>query len=438
MMKLLEKILKEFVRYYCSVVFLVVVLFLPLVAYAETITITESAKYIMGDGETPLIASKRAVELARRQASEKVAVHIESFTKSINNIITEDVIKTTSAAIMNDKHTPIIKRSTDSAGTFIVEATITVDIDTDKVMSLIDSAIKSKDYEEKYNELSSKNKELSSQNIELKKSLQELQEEKLRLQAKSNTSTVVVKQSTPQSAPQSTSQGTIERIQKAGVLKIGTTMDFVPMSYIANNGELKGYDIELAKLLAASLGVRPYFIKTTWRTLTQDTLDGKFDVALSGIVRNPKRMAIMFMSKGYLSDGRTIICRKKDEKKYTSWEKIDRLGVRIMNNPGGGNDRFAAANVKKATRIIHTPNNEIPELIALGKADVMITESIEALYYIKDDSRLAAPCIEQPFTGAYNFGILTRKGDTDFMRYLDFFIENCEMNGTIARLKEQI
>ncbi len=233
--------------------------------------------------------------------------------------------------------------------------------------------------------------------------------------------------------------GKIEDIKAAGVLKIGTTMDYVPMSYVDEKGELKGHDVELGKILAASLGVKAEFIKTTWSNLAADTQAGKFDVAISGISRNFKRQADMDLSKGYLNyNGRTILCRKADAKKFTSWEKIDQPGVRIMNNPGGGNDRFATANVKKAQRIIHTPNNEIPEMVATGKADIMITEVVEALHYINADKRLAAPCIDKPFTGRNDFGILTKKGDLDFMRYLDFFIEACEMNGTMEKLQKEL
>lgn len=233
--------------------------------------------------------------------------------------------------------------------------------------------------------------------------------------------------------------GKIEDIQAAGVLKIGTTMDYVPMSYKDAKGELKGFDIELGKKLAASLGVKAEFVKTTWSSLTADTMDGKFDVAMSGISRNFKRQAQMDLSKGYLRyNGRTVLCRKADAKKYTSWDKIDKAGVRIMNNPGGGNDRFATANVKNATRILHTPNNEIPGLVADGQADIMITEVVEALHYINTDKRLAAPCVDNVFQGPNDFGILTKKGDLDFMRYLDFFIEDCELNGTMKKLSEEL
>ena len=48
-------------------------------------------------------------------------------------------------------------------------------------------------------------------------------------------------------------------------------------------------------------------------------------------------------------------------------------------------------NLPDATLIIHDINQEIPGLVASGEADVMITEIMEAGYYVGQDSRLAAP-----------------------------------------------
>src|ERR1700719_3118989 len=62
----------------------------------------------------------------------------------------------------------------------------------------------------------------------------------------------------------------LKQIQKAGVLRIGTTGDYKPFSYKTADGQLVGADIEMAKDLAATLGVRPEFVPTTWKTLLDD------------------------------------------------------------------------------------------------------------------------------------------------------------------------
>ena len=64
--------------------------------------------------------------------------------------------------------------------------------------------------------------------------------------------------------------------------------------------------------------------------------------------------------------------------------------------------------------IVHQQNAEIPGLIAEGKADIMITETMEARRYVRDNAKLAAPLIEEPFT-KNNFGILCSKGIRFFL-----------------------
>ena len=86
------------------------------------------------------------------------------------------------------------------------------------------------------------------------------------------------------------SAGHLEDILARGTIRIGTTGDYIPMSYLnPQTGEYEGIDAELSKLIADSLGVKIEYVPTTWPTLTADTLAGKFDIALCGISRNYNR-----------------------------------------------------------------------------------------------------------------------------------------------------
>ena len=62
------------------------------------------------------------------------------------------------------------------------------------------------------------------------------------------------------------------------------------------------------------------------------------------------------------------------------------------------NLQFARANLPNCTLIVFDKNEEIPNQVAEGNADVMITEITEAPWYIQNDSRLAAPLLDKPFT----------------------------------------
>ena len=234
-----------------------------------------------------------------------------------------------------------------------------------------------------------------------------------------------------------TEAGHLEEIAARGTIRIGTTGDYIPMSYRnPKTGDYEGIDAELSKLIADSLGVAIEYVPTTWPTLAADTQAGKFDIALCGISRNFVRARTMAMSDAYGEGmfGKTILCRTKDAKKFRGLDDINRPEVRVMINPGGTNEKFAHANLKRATLIVHEKNAEIPRLIAEGKADIMITETVEAAQYIRLDKRLAAPLMDAPFT-RHSCGILMAKGDQEFLNYINFVLAELRMDGTLAKLE---
>ena len=229
---------------------------------------------------------------------------------------------------------------------------------------------------------------------------------------------------------------TLDAIRERGVIKVGTAGDYQPMSYLdPETNTYVGFDAALAEDLAAALGVEIEYVATSWPTLMEDTLAGKFDLAICGITVTDARKEQALMSDGYLGNGKTVLCRTEDADKYTSLEAINRPEVRVMENPGGLNEKFARENLPDATLIIHDVNQEIPGLVAAGEADVMITEVMEAGYYVGQDDRLAAPLIHEPFTHG-QLGALMPKGSEDLLDYVNDFLEAEKASGRIDELAE--
>lgn len=236
--------------------------------------------------------------------------------------------------------------------------------------------------------------------------------------------------------PEEENGGRIADIQERGVLLVGTTGDYRPMSFLDEENETyEGFDVELAQRLAEALGVDTVeFVPTTWPQLLQDTVDGKFDVAMCGITKTAVREEAADMSRGYLTFGKTILVRSADADKYRTLEDLNRPEVRVMVNPGGTNEKFAKEKLPKATLLIHPKNAEIPALVADGKADVMITETMEARRCVRDDSRLAAPLINKPFTENH-FGILMMRQEDDLLPFINQWMEDIEADGTLADME---
>ena len=230
--------------------------------------------------------------------------------------------------------------------------------------------------------------------------------------------------------------GSLEQIREEGLLRVGTTGDYQPMSFLdpATN-EYVGFDVAIVEDLAESLGVQIEYVETTWPSLMEDTLAGKFDLAICGITITEARKEQALMSEGYLVNGKTVLCRREDAEKYVSLDAINSPDVRVMENPGGLNEKFARENLPDAELIIHDVNQEIPGLIAEGAADVMITEIMEAGYYVGRDSRLAAPLIHAPFTQG-QLGVLMPNGAEELLSYVNDFLEQEKESGRIDELAE--
>jgi cyclohexadienyl dehydratase len=169
----------------------------------------------------------------------------------------------------------------------------------------------------------------------------------------------------------------LDRVRATRLLRVATTGDYAPFSLEAH-GHLSGADIELARNLAVHLGVEPVFVRTSWPGLADDLRNGRLDVALSGISYTAERAALGLYSAAYHEGGKTLIARCADRERFDTPAELDRPGVRVIVNPGGTNERYVREHVHQAQILVHPDNRGVFAEIASGRADVMVTDDVEA------------------------------------------------------------
>ena len=169
----------------------------------------------------------------------------------------------------------------------------------------------------------------------------------------------------------------LDAIVGDGILRVGLTEDYRPFSFADASGKVEGIDVDMAMSLAQSLGVRLEIVKTSWSTLKSDLEANSFDIAMGGITVTLDRQKIGLFSNLVFSSGKTPITHCGDEPKYETLAAIDQLGVHVIVNPGGTNERFDRAHLQKATIIQWSDNATIFDALVEGKADLMITDAVE-------------------------------------------------------------
>lgn len=229
---------------------------------------------------------------------------------------------------------------------------------------------------------------------------------------------------------------TLDRVLQSGVLRVCTTGDYRPFTYLQPDGSYVGIDIEQADSLAKALGVKVQFVKTTWPTLMKDFDGGKCDIAMGGISVTLARMKTAAFTIHYLVDGKTPIVRCADVDKYQTLAQIDQPGVRVITNPGGTNSKFVDANIHRAKVIVYPDNNTIFQQLVDGKADVMITDATETLLQHKLHPQLCAVHPGHPFTYGEKAYLIPRD-DLPFQNFVDQWLHLEIASGTFQKVFDE-
>lgn len=222
------------------------------------------------------------------------------------------------------------------------------------------------------------------------------------------------------------------------LLKVGVTGDYQPMTwYDKKTQRYVGFDIDMAKYIAQHLHAKLVFVKTTWKTLEQDLLNEKFDIAISGVSITPEREKKFVFSNVVLTDKKVVVLRCADEKKLNSWNSINQPTVRLIENQGGTNEAFAEKNAKKAHLILCKNNRLIFNQIINNKADAMITDSLEANYQIHQNTALCILNLPKTISPISNKAYMLRKKETILLNNINLILQEMKSNKSLNNIAKK-
>jgi cyclohexadienyl dehydratase len=225
----------------------------------------------------------------------------------------------------------------------------------------------------------------------------------------------------------------LDEIIKRGNLRVGMTGDYLPFTYLDKaTQKFRGFDVDMAEQLGKALGVKIEYVQTAWPQLTKDFEADKFDIAMGGVSITLDRQKLGLFSSPIMREGKTPIARCADVARFGTIADIDKSGVRVIENPGGTNERFARANLKNADITIYGDNVTIFDELAKGNADLMITDASETLYQQKlHQGVLCAVHPDKPFTFAEKAYWLQRDGA--FKNFVDQWLHIAVEDGSFEK-----
>ena len=134
-----------------------------------------------------------------------------------------------------------------------------------------------------------------------------------------------VYKSAPPPLPVESSRSAMKRIRARGAIRVGYLEDNRPFSYFKGEGKLVGLDVEMAHILARSLGVSLEFVAVDRTKLFQQLNEGYCDIVMSGIVVTPERAEAVSLSTPYMEETLALVVQDYRRSEFSSREALQKL-----------------------------------------------------------------------------------------------------------------
>lgn len=223
-------------------------------------------------------------------------------------------------------------------------------------------------------------------------------------------------------------------------LVVGIT-DFDPMDYKDDSGEWIGFDADMAKAFAKSLGIEAEFVEIDWDNKIME-LDGKtIDCVWNGMTLTDEVTSSMECSKAYCNNAQVVIVPADKADKYQDTDSIKELS--FAAEAGSAGEKELAALEIECTPV-KTQADALME-VAAGTSDAAVIDSLMAAAMVGEGTGYDT----LTYTVSLNseeYGVGFRKGSDLAQALNDFFassyadrslLECAEKYGVQAAVIEQ-
>ena len=224
--------------------------------------------------------------------------------------------------------------------------------------------------------------------------------------------------------------GDKQKIIDKGELVVGIT-DFEPMDYKDENGEWVGFDADMARAFAESLGVKVKFVEIEWDNKVLELNTGNIDCVWNGMTITDEVTSSMDVSSPYLHNSQVVIVPKDKVGDYKTEDDVKDLNFAV--EMGSAGEEMAKLHEFKYTPV----TNQAAALmeVAAGTSDAAIIDLLMAGAMVGDGTSYD----NLAYTFGLNdeeYGVGFRRG-SDLKDELNTFFTNSYNDGSMLKTAEK-
>ena len=211
------------------------------------------------------------------------------------------------------------------------------------------------------------------------------------------------------------------------VLRVGTDATFPPMEFV-ENGKRTGFDIELMEAIAKTMGKQIEWVDIDFKGLIPGLISKRFDMAVSAIYITDERKKVVDFTDPYYAGG--LVAMVKDNnaaiKKLTDLD-----GKKVSVQVGTKSVSYLAEKFPKVQRVEVEKNQEMFNLVDIGRADAAVTGKPAAYQYVRTRGGLRV--LEEQLT-TEEYGMALRKDTPELTKAVNAALAKLKADGTYAAI----
>ncbi|MEJ5348172.1 MAG: transporter substrate-binding domain-containing protein [Desulfosoma sp.] len=225
---------------------------------------------------------------------------------------------------------------------------------------------------------------------------------------------------------------TLNKILQRGTLIVGMEVEYYPFEYADTKGNPMGFDVDLAKLIAQELGVQVEIKDIEWTGLIPALQSGKVDMVISGMTRTLERAKAVSFTEPYFVTGLCALLSVKRAADVNTVDQLNAPGRILAVKTGTTGDLVATKRFPNATINRFKDETACVREVVDGRADAFFYDQISIAKH-HSQNKETTRAILKPFT--YEpFAMAIRKGDFDFLNWLNTFLDTIKGDGRYDEL----
>jgi polar amino acid transport system substrate-binding protein len=227
-------------------------------------------------------------------------------------------------------------------------------------------------------------------------------------------------------------KSTLSQILKRGELRVGLEVGYMPFEMRDRKGDIIGFDVDLARLMAKTMGVKLTLVNTQWDGIIPALLTDKFDLLMGGMTITAERNLQVNFADPYVHIGQSVLLNRKHADAVTVYSQLNDARYTVATKLGTTGDIAARRFMPNARIKSFEAEAEATMEVRSGRADAFVYDlPYNVVYAAQFPDALIH--LKEPFTREA-LGWAVRKGDPDFLNWLNNFLRQIRDEGIYEAL----